>query len=77
MQQDLIVGTLSVIYGLTTLVARFVTPGQGPYTKMEPMRRQFGPVAGTALHWFCYTVLPLLMGAWLLQQAWLATAAPS
>lgn len=61
-----IFGALALAFGLVTLVARFAAPQSKLFSKLEPMKEMWGDRAGTAMHWFSYTVLPLALGVVLL-----------
>ncbi len=64
MDQNIIIGLLALAFGLVTLVLRFVAPDK--LGKLEPMKKMFGPAAGTALHVTAYTVVPLGFGGLML-----------
>jgi len=63
MDANLILGPAALLYGLFTLVLRFVAPQSRLFSKLEPMRTRWGHGPGTALHWFGYTLLPLFAGS--------------
>ena len=63
MDGNLVFGVLALLFGLGTLVARFVAPNAGMFAKLEPMRQRLGPRLGTAIHVVAYTVMPLVAGA--------------
>ncbi len=69
MDTNLILGGLALAFGLFTLVARFVAPNSGIFSKLEPMKERWGATAGTVLHWTSYTILPLVFGSVMLAQA--------
>ena len=62
MSQDLILGILALAFGLFTLVLRFVAPGSKLFSKIDAIKERFGDTAGTAIHWFAYTIVPLVLG---------------
>ena len=62
MNSDVILGTVLLIYGLGTLMLRFIKP-EAFWRKLGPMKEKFGDKAGTAIHWVAYTIVPLVAGA--------------
>jgi len=76
METDLVLGGLALLFGLFTLVARFVAPNSRIFSKLQPMKEQWGATTGTLLHWTGYTLLPLAFGVVMLAQSLLPTAGP-
>lgn len=62
MSMSIVIGTLAILFGLFTGVARFVAPNSRIFSKLEPMKERFGATAGTAIHVVAYTLLPLAFG---------------
>jgi hypothetical protein len=60
MDFGLVLGLLSVGYGLYTLHARAASPGK--LGKLEAMKKQWGGRGGTIAHVVAYTVVPLVVG---------------
>jgi hypothetical protein len=75
MDISLVFGGFAMLFGVVTLIGRFVAPDSGMFSKLGPMKERFGDRAGTALHVTAYTVMPLLVGAVLLGRA-LSGASP-
>jgi hypothetical protein len=65
MDGNLIIGAIAVTFGLVTLIGRFAAPDSAIFSKLEPMKEQFGDGVGTALHWVSYTIIPLVAGLFL------------
>jgi H+/Cl- antiporter ClcA len=63
---QIIFGALASAFGLFTLAMRFVSPNSPMFSKLEPMRRFWGPTLGTAIHWIGYTIVPIVVGAGML-----------
>jgi len=62
MDTNLILGALALLFGLATLIGRFVAPGSAMFSKLQPMKERFGDTAGAAIHVVAYTVVPLMAG---------------
>lgn len=69
MDANVVLGGLALLFGLVTLVARFVAPDSKLFSKLGPMKERYGDAAGTAIHVVAYTVVPLAIGAGLIVQA--------
>ena len=63
MDTNLLLGAFALLFGLATLVGRFVAPESQMFSKLGPMKERFGDTGGTALHVVAYTVMPLAVGA--------------
>lgn len=63
MDTNLILGCFALLFGVISLLARFVAPTSSLFSKVEGMKERFGDTAGLALHWLAYTVAPLAIGA--------------
>jgi len=66
MDTNLIIGLFALLFGLVTLIGRFVAPDSAMFSKLGPMKERFGDRAGTAIHVVAYTVMPLVLGATML-----------
>ncbi len=55
-------GSVACAYAIGILVLR-LTGRERFFRKLEPMRRQWGPRAGSALHYAGYVAVPFLVGA--------------
>lgn len=58
------VGGFCIVFGVATLVLRFVKPGV--FAKLEAMKERFGERGGYAMHVIGYSVLPIVYGVLLL-----------
>lgn len=58
---DLLLGSVMIMFGLYTLIARQVAPQQ--FAKLEPMKEKFGQKGGLAVHVIGYTLLPIIGGS--------------
>ena len=54
----------SVALGIFTFLYRFIHPAF--FRKLAMMQKVFGPGPGYALHFFAYTIVPIVIGAALL-----------
>ncbi len=63
---NLLIGALALLFGVVTLVGRFVAPDSRMFSKLAPMKERFGDTAGTAIHVLAYTIMPILVGSALL-----------
>ena len=54
------IGALAIGYGIFSGVMRFVKPSM--FKKLEPMREKFGTVAGNAIHFVAYVIVPVGFG---------------
>ena len=57
---SLVIGVLLIAYGIGTVIARKWYPDS--FWKLRPMQDNLGEKAGTRVHVFFYTVVPILMG---------------
>ena len=62
MDTNLVFGALALLFGVTTLLGRIFAPNSALFSKLEPMKKQFGDKAGNALHVVSYTVVPIVVG---------------
>ena len=53
-------GIAALVYGLYTLYARRFNP-KG-FGKLDAMKKAWGPRAGFAVHFFAYTIMPIVIG---------------
>ena len=67
MSQDLTVGIIALAFGVFTLIARIVRPEM--FWKLGPMQKFYGNRAGYWVHVVGYTVMPLLIGGWLIYKS--------
>jgi len=54
------IGTAAILFGLYTAYARIKRPHI--FKKLEPMKKFWGETLGVAIHFFGYTVVPLVGG---------------
>lgn len=59
-----LIGVASVGYGIYTAWVRGKAPGK--FRKLEPMKKFWGERGGLAVHFVGYTVVPVVLGAWLI-----------
>lgn len=59
---NLLIGGFLLTIGLVSLIGRFVAPDSMLFSKLQPMKEQYGDGPGLALHVFSYTVMPLVLG---------------
>jgi hypothetical protein len=59
-----IIGGVAIFYGLLTIVLRAKRPSA--FRKLNRMKELYGEQAGTLLHIFSYSVLPIILGIVLL-----------
>ncbi|RYF37468.1 MAG: hypothetical protein EOO38_26225 [Cytophagaceae bacterium] len=57
---SLALGAFALGYGLYSIYARLKHPEK--FGKLEAMKQQFGPRAGSLIHVISYTVVPILFG---------------
>jgi hypothetical protein len=54
------IGVAAIAYGCFTFYARAKMPTK--FSKLEAMKRMFGPRAGLAVHTIAYSLLPIAVG---------------
>jgi hypothetical protein len=64
MNVDLLLGMAALGYGLYTVYLRATNPGK--LGKLEAMKEQWGPRAGTLAHLVAYSLIPIGLGIILL-----------
>jgi hypothetical protein len=57
-------GVILTLYGIWTLVLRTTRPEK--FRKLGPMKDKWGNRAGFLLHFFSYTLLPVVIGIYLI-----------
>ncbi|MBR5867314.1 MAG: hypothetical protein IKZ04_05330 [Spirochaetaceae bacterium] len=57
----LALGIFALGYGIFSCVCRFVKPEW--FKKLEPMKEQWGKVAGNIIHFISYVIVPLALGS--------------
>jgi hypothetical protein len=62
MDTNLLFGVFALLFGVVTLVGRFVAPQSALFAKLGPMKERFGDTAGLVIHVVAYTVMPLMLG---------------
>ncbi|HPM76105.1 MAG TPA: hypothetical protein PK961_03355 [bacterium] len=56
----LLIGVGITLFGLSTLYLRLTNPEH--FAKLAAMRQMWGHALGTAMHWFFYTIVQLVLG---------------
>jgi len=67
---NLLIGAFALLFGVATLIGRFVAPNSGMFSKLGPMKERFGDGMGTAIHVGAYTVMPLVVGVGLIASSY-------
>jgi len=60
-----VLGSLAVLFGLYTLIARFKTPEK--FKKLQAMQKTFGQGVGTGIHVFAYSIIPIAFGLFIIR----------
>ena len=58
-----VLGSLAIAYGLYGLAIYRSGKAEQKFGKLAPMRKRFGQKAGTAIHFFFYVIMPIIVGS--------------
>lgn len=58
--ENIIVGILCLAYGIYTIILRKKKPES--FSKLEAMKKAYGETTGYVIHFFAYSVMPILVG---------------